>query len=297
MSTVVLQSLASVFARVPDRRARRGVRPPLNSLSALVFLGLSARIRELAVLQRWAEPHRPEWKGPLGFTRDERADGPAESLVGVIGAVSAAPLDHRRRTRCSASVGGGLTGPQLRPSRADPSESERYSRRFEGLPGERPRTKTGGRDGRKKGAACDRRRLRLERDDADYVRDTWAYPGARIILRVDRDVTADDGRGLLSDTRYFPTSPDPGQVSAAELLATARAHRQIENGIFFIQDRWWDEDRRRTIRPGVAEWSAQLTTAALTVLRLLGPAPLPIRGRADQIAWKPRLGLELLGLT
>jgi predicted transposase YbfD/YdcC len=124
-----------------------------------------------------------------------------------------------------------------------------------------------------------------------------AYPGARIILRVDRDVTADDGRVLLSDTRYFLTSLDPGQVSAAELLATARAHWQIENCVFFIKDRWWDEDRHRTIRPGVAEWLAQLTTAALTVLRLLGPAHLPIRGRADQIAWKPRLGLELLGLT
>ena len=72
MSTVVLQSLASVFARVQDRRARRGVRHPLNSLLALVFLGLLARIREMAVLQRWVELHWPELKGPLGFTRDER---------------------------------------------------------------------------------------------------------------------------------------------------------------------------------------------------------------------------------
>ena len=124
-----------------------------------------------------------------------------------------------------------------------------------------------------------------------------AFPGARIALRVDRDVTAEDGQVLLCETRYFLTSWDPAAVHAAELLATVRAHWQIENCIFFIKDRWWDEDRHWTIRPGVAEWFAQLTTAALTVLRVLGPPHLPIRGRADQIAWEPRLGLELLGLV
>jgi hypothetical protein len=101
---------------------------------------------------------------------------------------------------------------------------------------------------------------------------------------------------LLSDSRYFLASLNPSLVQATELLGTARAHWQIENCVFFIKDRWWDEDRHWTIRPGVSEWLAQLTTAALTVLRILGPPELPIRGRADQIAWQPRLGLELLGM-
>jgi hypothetical protein len=101
---------------------------------------------------------------------------------------------------------------------------------------------------------------------------------------------------LLTDTRYFLASLDPGLVRASELLTTVRAHWQIENCIFFIKDRWWDEDRHWTIRPGVSEWLTQMTTAALTVLRILGPPRLPIRGRADQIAWQPRLGLKLLGL-
>jgi hypothetical protein len=101
----------------------------------------------------------------------------------------------------------------------------------------------------------------------------------------------------LSDTRYFLTSLDPGAVTAAELLALVRAHWQIENSLFFIKDRWWDEDRHWTRRPGVAEWLAQLTTAAITVLRLLGAPELPLRARADQIAWKPAHGLAMLGLT
>lgn len=72
MSMVALRSLSSVFAQVQDRRARRGVRHPLPSLLALVFLGLLARIREMAVLQRWAEMHWQELQEPLGFTRDRR---------------------------------------------------------------------------------------------------------------------------------------------------------------------------------------------------------------------------------
>lgn len=100
----------------------------------------------------------------------------------------------------------------------------------------------------------------------------------------------------MSETRYFLTSLDPGLVTATELLAAARAHWQIENSLFFIKDRWWDEDRHWTKRPGVSEWLAKLTSAAITVLRALGPPHLPIRGRGDQIAWNPGLGLAMLGL-
>lgn len=105
---------------------------------------------------------------------------------------------------------------------------------------------------------------------------------------------AADGTVRSSDTRYFLTSLDPDRVTARELLAAVRAHWQIENSLFFIKDRWWDEDRHWTRRPGVAEWLTQLTTAAIVTLRTLGPPQLPIRGRADQIAWNPTLGLTLM---
>ena len=122
------------------------------------------------------------------------------------------------------------------------------------------------------------------------------FPGARIALRVDRDLIADDGQVLLSDTRYFLTSVDPGSIRAAELLAAVRAHWQIENSLFFLKDRWWDEDRHWTRRPGVAEWLTHMTSAATTVLRALGSPGLPLRAQADYIAWNPRLGLQLLGI-
>jgi len=72
MATAPIQSLLDVFAQVPDTRRPRGVRHPLPALLALVFLGLLARIREMAVLQRWAEEHWDQLREPLGFTRDER---------------------------------------------------------------------------------------------------------------------------------------------------------------------------------------------------------------------------------
>ena len=71
MPMVELKSLSAVFAQIQDHRDSRGIRHPLQSLLALVFLGLLARIREMAVLQRWAETHWPLLKESLGFTRDE----------------------------------------------------------------------------------------------------------------------------------------------------------------------------------------------------------------------------------
>ena len=67
-----LHSLAQVFGQVQDFRDPRGRRHPLPALLALVFLGLLARIREMAVLQRWAETHWDQLREPLGFTHPER---------------------------------------------------------------------------------------------------------------------------------------------------------------------------------------------------------------------------------
>ena len=71
MVPVRLESLAEVFSQVPDPRHARGIRHPAQGMLALVFLGLLARIREMAVLQRWAKTHWDELREPLGFDREE----------------------------------------------------------------------------------------------------------------------------------------------------------------------------------------------------------------------------------
>ena len=67
-----VSALAAVFSQVRDFRDPRGKRHPLPALLSLVFLGMLARIREMAVLQRWAEVHWEDLREPLGFTHEKR---------------------------------------------------------------------------------------------------------------------------------------------------------------------------------------------------------------------------------
>lgn len=71
MAEAAMASLAEVFQCVDDGRDPRGVRHPMPAILALVFLGLLARIREMAVLTRWAADHWDQLRESLGFTRDE----------------------------------------------------------------------------------------------------------------------------------------------------------------------------------------------------------------------------------
>jgi hypothetical protein len=65
-----LTRCAAAFSQLTDPRKARGVRHPFQGIIALTFLGLLARISEMAVLVRWATAHWEELREPLGFTRD-----------------------------------------------------------------------------------------------------------------------------------------------------------------------------------------------------------------------------------
>jgi predicted transposase YbfD/YdcC len=80
------------------------------------------------------------------------------------------------------------------------------------------------------------------------------------------------------------------------LLKYVRAHWQVENSLHFVKDRWWDEDRHWSRRPGLAERLASLTNVALTVLRLTTQkSKQPLRARADDLYGNPLRALKLLG--
>jgi len=61
---------------------------------ALVFLGLLARIREMAVLQRWAETHWDQLQEPLGFERDKppHATTISRAIAGFMRKTSLIPI-------------------------------------------------------------------------------------------------------------------------------------------------------------------------------------------------------------
>jgi predicted transposase YbfD/YdcC len=102
------------------------------------------------------------------------------------------------------------------------------------------------------------------------------------------------GEITLHDTRYYVCSLDPEQVKADDLLQYVRQHWRIENGLHFLKDRWWDEDRHHTRRPGLSASMATINNAALSIHRLRSDPDLPIRAAADYIAWSPTIGLQML---
>lgn len=74
MVAAAVQSLGEAFAQIPDPRDPRGVRHPIEVLVTLVFLGMLARLREMAVVVRWAEAHWDELAAALGSDQDHPPD-------------------------------------------------------------------------------------------------------------------------------------------------------------------------------------------------------------------------------
>ena len=132
-------------------------------------------------------------------------------------------------------------------------------------------------------------------DDAEYICERLNFPHCKIVVRVDREVRSIEGEILSRESRYFVTSIDPASVTASELQSHIRGHWQVENCLHFVKDRWWDEDRHYTKRPGLAEVFASLTNAALSVLRLIHAAGQPLRAAAEAIQWSPLCVLLRLG--
>jgi predicted transposase YbfD/YdcC len=106
-----------------------------------------------------------------------------------------------------------------------------------------------------------------------------------------------EGTLLSRESRYFITSLEADSVTPRELHGYIRGHWQVENCLHFIKDRWWDEDRHYTKRPGLAEAFASLTNAALTVLRLIHLPGQPLKATAEQIQWRPASALSRLGFN
>lgn len=63
-------ALLAAMQRLTDPRKPRGVRHPFAGLLALTLLGLLCRRPDFLSIARWADDHREQLRGPLGFTFD-----------------------------------------------------------------------------------------------------------------------------------------------------------------------------------------------------------------------------------
>ena len=68
----------------------------------------------------------------------------------------------------------------------------------------------------------------LNLDDAQYICERLDFPDCRIVLRVDREIRAPDGKILFAESRYFATSLDPASVTSSRLQSYVRDHWQVE---------------------------------------------------------------------
>jgi predicted transposase YbfD/YdcC len=136
----------------------------------------------------------------------------------------------------------------------------------------------------------------VEGEEVDYIREATGFPGLEMILRVDREVKK-PGVETSLETRYFVASLDADHTSPKRLMGAVRGHWGVENRLHFVKDRWWDEDRQWSTRPGLAERLAALRDGALAVLRLIPGLPddLSIRGRADHLSRRLRKALKFIG--
>lgn len=139
------------------------------------------------------------------------------------------------------------------------------------------------------------RRLWYDLDTAEWLRESLGLHGCQIAIRLDFLRRSSAGEILFHERRYYVTSLDPSQVSLFDLLRWIRGHWQVENSLHFVKDRWWDEDRHWTKRPGLGAVFASLTNAAVSVLRLLPGEERILRARTEQIQWNPTAALNSLG--
>ena len=136
------------------------------------------------------------------------------------------------------------------------------------------------------------RRLWLDTEAAAYAREQLSFPGLQILLRVDHERR--DDRAVTVETRYFACSADPAVVTPVALLAWVRGHWSVENSLHFLKDRWWDEDRHWTRRPGLSEWLAQLTTASCASSAVTPTCPYAVR--PTTLPGSPNAGLKFMGV-
>lgn len=130
--------------------------------------------------------------------------------------------------------------------------------------------------------------------DVDWLfpegdRDRPAMPRLATIGRVETEVER-DGRTTRS-CRYYLSS---ARLSAEAFAKAVRAHWSIENGVHWVLDVTFDEDRARNRKDHGAENLATIRKLALNVLKRARPE-ISIRRKRKRSGWSDAFARSLLG--
>jgi hypothetical protein len=136
------------------------------------------------------------------------------------------------------------------------------------------------------------------------VRRLWAsselqgyldFPYAAQVYRLERQTTQLTTGKFRSETVHGVTSLRAEEADPVRLLSLNRAHWSIENGLHYVRDMSFDEDRCRIRKYAGAQVMASLRNLAISLLRLAGGVNV---AAALRFCARHQLrGLRLIGLA
>jgi len=114
-------------------------------------------------------------------------------------------------------------------------------------------------------------------------------PGVACLGMIERTVTRN---GATRSTRHYHLSSRP--LTAAAYLAAARSHWSIENGLHWVLDMTFDEDRARSRKDHAPENLTTLRKLALNMLKRARPG-ISIRRKRKRSGWSDDFARSVLG--
>ena len=101
-----------------------------------------------------------------------------------------------------------------------------------------------------------------------------AWPGRQQVFALQRETRFKKSGRRRCATVYGITSLNEHQADAATLLKMVRAHWQIENGLHWVRDVTWDEDRSRVRRAHLPQVLAAMRNSAIGLMSFAQKLPL-----------------------
>jgi Transposase DDE domain len=121
------------------------------------------------------------------------------------------------------------------------------------------------------------------------------FPYLAQVFRIERTRANLRGELLSTEVAYGVTSLGPQRAGPQRLLSLNRRYWRIENGLHYVRDVTFDEDRCRIRKHAGAQVMASLRNLAISLLRLAGATNIAQALRACA-RHEPR-PLRLLGLA
>ena len=131
-----------------------------------------------------------------------------------------------------------------------------------------------------------------------FLQQHLGWSSVRQVFRVTRERTWTDRAGERRTSRevaYGITDLSRGQANAARLLEFNRGHWSIENGVFYVRDEAFGEDRSRIRKRAGPQVLAAFRNTALNILRLTGSTNISASLRS--CTWNLQYVLNLLGIV